>query len=1711
MTRFNAGLSGTIQQLRGNLGFASIISLAVTVVLSVALLPGSARAQLGPVDGATATPIPGAGHDYLQDLVDTVNPSDGSVSVRIKAPVPSGRGIKVPFSFNYDSNGVWQPTSNGNGVVVAASNLHFMSLGGWTYGIPRLDLTQIVTQNPTQHNSPCIILTSYAFQDVNGTRHSINTASAGGGTGCPQTVNGGGDDQIQAFSQGITVGGLFLSDADGTVYKYGAAGCPPPSGAGSGNAALPTSIEDRNGNVANFTTSCTNQTISVQDALSRTSISSSGFGSTGNTVTISGLQQPYTLTWGTAQANVSVGNKLVNSPDAGCGFSFGLPSGTATSAITAIQLPDSQSFSFGFDSTYGLLNRIVYPSGASVAYAWENNPLSAYMQIPPNSQSGTTFPICEYQYDTFAVAHRYLYNTSGTLVQQQDFSYAPTTWNSAGTAWTSKQTTVTTTDKVSGLVSKTVYTYVPFALSLPPYVAYEPAPQLPLEQTVVYQDGSGNTLKTVNKTWFDPFELKSEQDTLPVAGGGSVTSETDYTYGPGAQVTEKDEYDFGTSGRGSLLRKTLTTYQSFSSIPTFPSGGTTAPIFDRPCQVIAQDGNGNPFAETDTFYDSGSTSTVCGTAGTPSVTGVSNLTGHDETNYSSSSTTPRGNATTVIRKCFQGSTACSGGNPTYASTYDETGQRLSETDPNGNVTGYSYADSFKSTNTGSFTTTAGSPPSGEVTNAYLTKITYPTTGSTSHVENFTYGYNDGELTTSVDENSQTTTYRYNDNFDRPTETDYPDSGNTTISYNDAGASPSVSTTKLISASPSVNLSTTAVTDGMGHVVQTQVTTDPDGTTFTAKTYDGQGKVFQSYNPTRCSPPTTNCGKETTWGLTTYTYDALGRTTNVAEPDGSAVQTSYSGNQTTVTDEVGNQRTNQTDGLGRLTAVMEAPNVSGFKFQTTYTYDPLNDLTGVTQNGSNSSNARVRNFVYDSLGRLTSAQNPESGTITYTYDLNGNVATRAEPKANQTGTAVTNSAYTYDALNRLLTKLHNDPVDANSFYAYDGTTLTGCTGPTPPAITSPTNLIGRRSAMCSGNSASSFSYDTMGRTLFEKRNNKGTSTAVNTVGYTYYLDGSLSTLTYPSGDVVTYTVGGAERVTQVSDSANSYVGFSGSPATYAPNGALAGMTQGHTSSFAGIVTSNLYNDRLQPILLSAGVSSGSIFSLCYDFHLHQAISSTPCSFSSYTTGDNGNVFQVINNNDTTRSAAYIYDSLNRIAQAYTLNETSANCWGETYSSTATAPGVLPPASNLGIDAWGNLTNRSAVSGMGSNCHTEGLTSTANTKNQLSVLTYDAAGNVNNDGNGNQPAYDAENRIITDQGFSYFYDADSVRMEKSSSSTGTMYWPGPSGEYLTESDLTGAINEEYIYFNGERIARVDRPSGAVHYYFSDHLQSASVITDSSGNPTETYYYYPYGGIAFSSGSDPNHYKFTGKERDTESGLDEFGARYYTSAFGRFMTPDWETKPTDVPYANFGNPQSLNLYSYVQNNPTTVGDPDGHVGPDVGADIAEEIATYIATHPEEVQAVEAEAAAGAGVARWGLLAGPALYVGEMINPHTTVGGDKPQAQQEQHEQQSEEPQASSDGARQGNGRGGKQSRLNQLANDDKVSSADRGWIKQEQNAIKSGKRDTVRVPPGKELAHVRGREAAKGYSHTESPSSLQNIRNHRTQHKYDSNGTKNKKKNQ
>ncbi len=112
----------------------------------------------------------------------------------------------------------------------------------------------------------------------------------------------------------------------------------------------------------------------------------------------------------------------------------------------------------------------------------------------------------------------------------------------------------------------------------------------------------------------------------------------------------------------------------------------------------------------------------------------------------------------------------------------------------------------------------------------------------------------------------------------------------------------------------------------------------------------------------------------------------------------------------------------------------------------------------------------------------------------------------------------------------------------------------------------------------------------------------------------------------------------------------------------------------------------------------------------------------------------------------------------------------------------------------------------------------------------------------------------------------------------------------------------------------------------YYHGDQIGSSRLMTSDGGWPVWQGTFLPYG-EEYNQQITTNHYKFTGKERDSESGLDYFGARYYGSGLGRFVTPDWAAKATAVPYAEFADPQSLNLYTYVRNIPTVRFDADGH----------------------------------------------------------------------------------------------------------------------------------------------------------------------------------------
>jgi RHS repeat-associated protein len=149
-------------------------------------------------------------------------------------------------------------------------------------------------------------------------------------------------------------------------------------------------------------------------------------------------------------------------------------------------------------------------------------------------------------------------------------------------------------------------------------------------------------------------------------------------------------------------------------------------------------------------------------------------------------------------------------------------------------------------------------------------------------------------------------------------------------------------------------------------------------------------------------------------------------------------------------------------------------------------------------------------------------------------------------------------------------------------------------------------------------------------------------------------------------------------------------------------------------------------------------------------------------------------------------------------------------------------------------------------------------------------------------------------------------------------------------VAESDLAGTLKSEYVFFDGERVARKDFPGNTVAYYFSDHLKTASVITNASGTITSESDYYPWGGELQFVNNDSNDYKFTGKKRDAETGLDYFGARYYSNGLGRWGSADWSATPVPVPYADFVDPQSLNLYAYTRNLPSSKSDVDGHGDP-------------------------------------------------------------------------------------------------------------------------------------------------------------------------------------
>jgi len=433
-------------------------------------------------------------------------------------------------------------------------------------------------------------------------------------------------------------------------------------------------------------------------------------------------------------------------------------------------------------------------------------------------------------------------------------------------------------------------------------------------------------------------------------------------------------------------------------------------------------------------------------------------------------------------------------------------------------------------------------------------------------------------------------------------------------------------------------------------------------------------------------------------------------------------------------------------------------------------------------------------------------------------------------------------------------------------------------------------IGRRTSMTDAAGSEAWSYDTMGRALTDQRT---TNSVTKSTVYTYNYDGSTATLTYPSGRTITYTYDNAERSLKAEDTANG-IDYA-TCAAYAPQGALQSMTLGYAGSFAGVNLSLSYNTRLQPQEIEAWSTTSTAMELTYNF-------------VDVNGHNNGNVMGTANSLNSARSQTFTYDQVNRIASAHANGTSGSNCWSYNY----------------GYDAWANLLSTSAPPGF--TCPESQLSLGVATNNQVTNtgFSYDASGNELSDGT-YQYAWNAESELKSAAGVNYTYDGDGRRAEKSN---GKIYWYGLGGEILDESNLSGSITDEYVFFGGRRISHRVVSSGSIYYYVEDFIGSSRVITQSNGTVCYDADFLPFGAENDSTDTCASNYKFEGKERDAETGNDDFGARYYSSNFGRWLSPDWSAIPAPIPYADITNPQSLNLYSMVENNPETFADIAGHL---------------------------------------------------------------------------------------------------------------------------------------------------------------------------------------
>ncbi|MFH1722947.1 MAG: RHS repeat-associated core domain-containing protein [Candidatus Altiarchaeota archaeon] len=821
-------------------------------------------------------------------------------------------------------------------------------------------------------------------------------------------------------------------------------------------------------------------------------------------------------------------------------------------------------------------------------------------------------------------------------------------------------------------------------------------------------------------------------------------------------------------------------------------------------------------------------------------------------------------------------------NPVTEYSHDSYGNVVWMRDPNGQVTSYSY---------------------DSLTRTFPVQIQRPL----SHILQYEYDLGTGNLLWDEDPNGYRTSFEY-DLFGRKTKEvrplDSSSSPTLEILYLDDQFPRGVKTMQRESASGGT-LDSFSFVDGFGRVIQEKGELEgPEGQVVKNTYYNERGRVAAVSNPiitARTSAYTRLDG-----GLPSsiqYSYDSLDRVVRVTNPDGTYKSFTYLHWVTNATDENGHVKEYVKDAYGRIVEVREYN--GGDVYSTTYDYDAADNLLKITDHEGNDFL-----FEYDTLGRKTKMVDPDLGEWLYSYDAAGNLVWQRDARGIE-------SQFFYDDLNRL-TDAHYPTPSNNIHYFYDQ--------PLKGTLSS---------VLVEGGLGLDYQYDQRLRKTGETWN---TDDGTWMLSWTYDSMDRPTSFTTPR-ETISYVYNGQGLIESVS-----------------------GVIPDFDYDQFGSETSRNINwfhaqwreyDPISHRLKILESPGNQLWELGYDSvgniaSLNELIEGLHIL---YQYDDLDRLTSAVNTGSSPYSRSFTYSPIGNILSA-TEDDLAINYrYGEgagphAVTSLDGCSGSVPPESGtwmvssqtncgkstLGVDDIDILVgNGLTLSGSSLNVdnilHVDGTLSLKETDVGLDSsddLEYDANGNLVKDGDFSY-VFDDANRLVEvydggDLVARYSYMPDGIRFLKESydNSNGVTKTYSIGDSFEVKLPVGGGTEfTTYYRGNGELLARKDNDN-SMHYYLNDHLGGTHLVLNANGEIEERTTYYPFGGVL--SGGD-SRFTYTGQESDKETGLMYYKARYYNPSLRRFTQPDTIIQ-------DYFDPQTLNRYAYVRNNPIKNTDPTGNV---------------------------------------------------------------------------------------------------------------------------------------------------------------------------------------